>query len=503
MRERASALVGKGAAVLFWVAVWLVAAACVDNAILLAGPGETLAALASRLVDASFWGAVARTGSLVVGVVLASAVAGAVLGMAAARFAAVETLLAPAMQVVKSAPVACVVVILLVALGSRGAVAAIVVFVALPPFYVAALEAAAARPRDFEAVLRLLGLARPRVFAAATWPACLPLFTAAAKTSVALAWRAGVTAELLGIPLGSIGAGVYASKLTLDTAGLLAWTIAVMALAWLSEKAAVALLGLTGRSPRLALPRSLRRREAAQSGVSRGNASAAGFRSCKAAECRADGSGCSAASEGSAGPVSASSAPGPSLAPVLAVSSLRKAYGGQVVLDGVSLSLAAGERVCLMAPTGAGKTTLLRILLGIDQPDAGTVARPARCGCMLQETCLVESMTALENVLLAVSPQISAPVVRAQLDALLPSGCVDKPARELSGGTRRLTEIARAVFSDAPLLVLDEPFAGLDERTHERACAFIADNLGGRALVVATHDARDAELLQAAVIALD
>lgn len=193
----------------------------------------------------------------------------------------------------------------------------------------------------------------------------------------------------------------------------------------------------------------------------------------------------------------------------LRVENLCKSYNGVPVLQNVSFTAGNGV-TCVMAPSGAGKTTLLRILLGIDAPDAGTVEHPARCGCVLQQACLVEDLTAIENVLLTCAPWRGGTggllshgaALRAELETLLPPGCADKPARELSGGTRRLVEVARAVFADADVLVLDEPFAGLDEQTRRRACAFITRNLGGRALLVATHDPRDARLLQAAVITL-
>lgn len=444
-------------ALAFWVAVWLAAASVVDNSILLAGPGETLAALASRLVDPSFWAAVAHSGATIVGTCVASAAIGCVLGLLAARFTLVERLAAPVVQVMKSAPVACVVVILLVAVGSRGAIVAIVAFVALPPFYVAALEADESRPRDDERVLGMLGLSRMRVFLAVTWPACLPFFKAAAKTAVALSWRAGVTGELLGIPLGSIGEAVYVSKLTLDTAGLLAWTIVIMACGWICERVAVGLLGLTARSPRLALRMRKPRQER-----------------CADALLQLDG--------------------------------VTKAFADRRVLDAVDLTLSPGDRVCLMAPTGAGKTTLLRIALGLEEADAGTVERGGRCAPVLQQAVLVESLSAWENVALTAA-EYGAESARAELAELLPPDTIDKPARELSGGTRRLTEIARAVYAPGEVLVLDEPFAGLDDAARARACAFIMRHLresgsNARSLVVATHNREDAALLDAQVVKL-
>ena len=459
MRHVACAIAQRGAAILLWVAVWLVAAACVDNSLLVAGPVDTLAALACELVDPAFWVTVATSGARIVASALLAAVVGVVAGFASARFVLVACVLDPAVQVMKSAPVACVSVILLVVLGSSGAVVVVVSFVALPSFYAAAIEAASAKRRDTARVLTLAGLGRVGVFLTCTWPACLPFFQAAAKTAVGMAWRAGVTAELLGVPLGSIGAAVYVSKLTLDVAGLLAWTLVVMVCALVCEKAVSALLAATRKTPRLAISLAARARKARLRGAASGSD--------------------------------------------VAACGVRKAFGEQHVLEGVSLRVSAGERVCLMAPTGAGKSTLLRIVLGFERPDSGEVACPELCGVVMQGACLVEELTAYENVALVAAPSWNEPALRDRLAKLLPEGCVDKPARELSGGTRRLVEIARALMSPGEAVVLDEPFAGLDDATRQRACAFVAGNLNGRALLAATHNSHDAELLQAQVLTLE
>lgn len=445
------------AAVLFWVAVWLVAACTVDNDLLLASPVDVAASLAANFASALFWATVAASGARIAATSVACAALGTVLGLMAVRFRLVDRLCAPLVLVMKSAPVACVAVILLVMLGPAGAVVVVVAFVSLPPFFVAATEAARARPRDAERVLALMGVTPARVFLACTWPACVPFFKAAAKTAVATSWRAGVTAELLGVPLGSIGSAVYVSKLMLDAAGLLAWTIVVMACGWACEKLAVALVGLTEKSRRLAL---------------RGKKGGEGEKPAAPASRRA--------------PIS--------------LSDIDKSYGESAVLDGVSLHVSPGQRVCLMAPTGSGKTTLLRMALGLEHPDAGSVERPSRVGVVLQAPTLVENLTAWENVLVVAGAPSNA--ARAQLEALLPPGCADKPACDLSGGTRRLTEVARAVFSPGEAVVLDEPFAGLDEQTRLRACAFVLDHLNGRALVVATHESQDACALDARTVAL-
>ena len=442
---------------LVWVALWAAAAAVVGNSLLLAGPAETLGALAEAVATGDFWQAVGRTSARILATMAASALAGTALGLAAARFGLLRTFLAPPLQVMKSAPVGCVVVVVLVMSGSAGALAVIVAFVALPPFYVAALDGCASRPLLAEQVLRRAGAGRMRVFLSCTWPAMLPFFCAAAKTAVGLSWKAGITAELLCVPLGSVGAAVYASKLTLDMPSLLMWTVVVMALAWASEKALLWLLGLTKSSPRWAVRLARWRPAAAKAEVPA----------------------------------------------ALEVDRVRFSYGDALVLSDVRLGVEPGEQLCLMAPTGAGKSTLVSLLAGAAVPQGGTVSAPALLGIVAQRDTLVESLSALENVQLVCGGSVPSERLVSELSDLLPAGALHRPACELSGGTRRLVQIARALYGPGCALVMDEPFAGLDDRANERACAFILSHQDGRALLVTTHHAADAERLGAAVATLD
>lgn len=450
--------VAHGLGVLFWVAVWFAVAAFVGNDLLLAGPVDAFAALLRSLGEPSFWKATANTTARILAAGTLSSLAGIALGALAYRFRLVKEAMFAPLQVMKSAPVACVIVIVLVAWGSAGALVTIVAFVAFPPFYVNMMQALEARPRQAETVLRLAGVSKTRVFAACIWPAALPFFVAASKTAVALSWRAGITAELLCLPMDSLGSAVYASKLTLDSRSLLALTIVVMVLSWACEKAVVAMLQLTGRTARLAV---------------RG-------------------------SKGAASSVSPEAAGSDSAAIVM--EEVRKGYDGNEVLEGFTLCVRPGERVCLMAPTGSGKSTAIAVMLGDAAADSGSVRAPERFGAMLQTASLVDGLTACENVLLAAGSSVTEQQAREALRELLPQDACDRKPGELSGGMKRLTEIVRAMLSDGQAIVLDEPFAGLDEKSHLKACSFILKNLHERPLVVATHDRSDVDLLKAQMV---
>lgn len=165
-----------------------------------------------------------------------------------------------------------------------------------------------------------------------------------------------------------------------------------------------------------------------------------------------------------------------------------KAYGANEVL----------RRVTFMLP-GSGKTTLFRVLLGLEHADSGEIRgiSPGRISMMLQEDRLCETLTPVENVALVLPAETRRADVAALLAEILPTDCLGQPAMELSGGMRRRVSLARAVAFPSDLIVLDEPFTGLDQATKEKVIAFVLRHRAGRTLLVATHGEDDARLLGA------
>lgn len=164
----------------------------------------------------------------------------------------------------------------------------------------------------------------------------------------------------------------------------------------------------------------------------------------------------------------------------------------------------------LTAPSGAGKTTLLKILTGLEQGDRGEIAgMPDRIGMVFQEDRLCEEYDAVCNILLGMKTgggkgrkKQLADYVRAQASVILPADCLTKPVRQLSGGMRRRVALLRALLSGADVLILDEPFTGLDEENRMRSAQYLMENLQGRTLLMSTHREEDAQLLQATRVTL-
>ena len=183
----------------------------------------------------------------------------------------------------------------------------------------------------------------------------------------------------------------------------------------------------------------------------------------------------------------------------VAVRDLTMRYGEQVVLSHFSHRFPAGRAHCVMGPSGCGKTTLLRLIAGLENPESGEIVRTERLSFLFQEDRLIPHLSARKNVELVLSGRDADARAAQALEALGLADSMDKPVRELSGGMARRVAIARAVLYEAELLLLDEPFRGLDEQTRVRTAAWLTAQTAGRTLIAVTHDRQDVGLLNADV----
>ncbi|HWS58357.1 MAG TPA: ATP-binding cassette domain-containing protein [Actinotalea sp.] len=184
---------------------------------------------------------------------------------------------------------------------------------------------------------------------------------------------------------------------------------------------------------------------------------------------------------------------------------MTRRFGDQVVLDRLDLELAEAEVTALTGPNGAGKTTLARLLLGLTVPDGGEIhgLEGRRRAAVFQEDRLCEQLTAVGNVRLVLDRTSPTSAVVAELARVgLDADSLDKPVRELSGGQRRRVAIARALMADADLVVLDEPFKGLDPTTKGVVMSYVRERCAHRTTLLITHDPAEAEWFGARVIEL-
>ena len=184
----------------------------------------------------------------------------------------------------------------------------------------------------------------------------------------------------------------------------------------------------------------------------------------------------------------------------VAVKNLSKSFDGKAVLRGLSFELPDRGVVAVEGRSGSGKTTLLNILMGLLSPDGGTIGGLAgrRFTAVFQENRLLEGWSAMKNIRLACPRAVTEAEIRAHLAEVGLAGEEKTPVRALSGGMKRRVALVRAVLSPGDILVLDEPFKGLDGATRDAAIRYIKRHAAERLILLVTHDRAEAEAMGAA-----
>ena len=445
--------------VLFWLALWQVGSMLLDQKLLLVSPLETAARFFELVPSAEFWRSV---GFSAVRVMLGFALglsSGVLLAALAGKVRFVK-LLSPLVSAVKAVPVASMTLLALVWVSSRNLSVLVSFLIALPIVYSNMLEGIENLDPKLKEMAELFRIPAGKRFAGIYLSQLLPYFRSASRLAIGLSWKSGAAAEIIGIPTGSIGEKLYEAKIYLETADMFAWTITVVLLSWLSEKL---FLLLVNEAAKLVSGGGLfRLRERV--------------------------------------------VPGRKCAPAgISVRGLGKSYGENSVLGGFSYEFPAGEITAVMGASGCGKTTLISLLTGLLKPDIGSVELTpgdTAFSAVFQEDRLCENLTVTANIRLVCGNHRSSSEIAQTLDALGLSGWGDKPVRELSGGMKRRAALARALLADYGVIVLDEPFKGLDEGTKAQVVEHCREMLAGKTVILVTHDSEECQLLADNVVML-
>jgi iron(III) transport system ATP-binding protein len=203
------------------------------------------------------------------------------------------------------------------------------------------------------------------------------------------------------------------------------------------------------------------------------------------------------------------------LTEVLTLSDVRRLYHGKAAVDGVSLSLQPGRIACLLGPSGCGKSTLLRLIAGLEPVDVGRIesaqgllsapgahVAPERrdIGFVFQDYALFPHLTVEANVAFGLRKMPAAERRRLAHEALAHVGLDHRAGsypQALSGGEQQRVALARAMVRKPALLLLDEPFSGLDGRlkSEVRDATLAALREAGAAALIVTHDAEEAMMM--------
>jgi NitT/TauT family transport system ATP-binding protein len=181
---------------------------------------------------------------------------------------------------------------------------------------------------------------------------------------------------------------------------------------------------------------------------------------------------------------------------------LCKTFGKTEVLWNFNGNFKEKSITCIMGSSGCGKTTLLNILMGLIKADSGRIKgiEDKKISSVFQEDRLCEKFSSVDNIKLVCNKEIDINIIRENLKLVGIEDGINKPVSELSGGMKRRVAIVRAILSNADLIIMDEPFKGLDYGTKKIVIEYVMNNTKGKTLIIATHYIDEVELLKATLI---
>ena len=436
------------------ILIWQAAAMALDRGLLLASPLQVAERLFTLWREPDFLRVIVFSFIRIVGGFVLALTVGTLLAVISGLVPVIETLISPYLAVIKSVPVASFIVISLIWFSSGNLSVFISFLIVLPVIYLnvlAGIHSVDPGMREMADIFRLGPVKRLRYI---WYPAVKPYLVSACSTALGFSWKSGIAAELIGIPSGSVGEKVYEAKVYLNTADLFAWTVVIIAASIVFEKLFMLLLkavsGLIMKVPRAA------EREMNVTGK--------------------------------AGTVS--------------LKGISVSFGEKKVLSELSMDFEAGSTTALMGRSGCGKTTLLNVIMGFVIPDKGSLNVRGRMAAVFQEDRLCDGLSAIDNVRLAAGPGrgITDRAMNALLDELGLENDKNTVVSELSGGMKRRVSIARTLAADADIVLMDEPFKGLDETTLQSAAVTVKRMTGEKTVIMVTHDIKEAGLMGAEVI---
>lgn len=185
--------------------------------------------------------------------------------------------------------------------------------------------------------------------------------------------------------------------------------------------------------------------------------------------------------------------------------SISKQFNHKSVLNQLTITFTEVHMNCLMGASGSGKTTVMNLVTGLLKPDSGEILglQGKRISMVFQEDRLIEHWNAVKNIGLVCSKDITEERVVNELAKLGLSDDLEKPVREFSGGMKRRVAIIRALLAKSDIVLLDEPFRGMDLLLKRKVIEYIKQNTSGKTVIVITHEGEDVDLLEGRLITLE
>ncbi len=506
-KSRTGAWIKGAGAVVFWILVWQLVVVILDKKsgmsmggnLLVASPWETVQTLFTLLQTATFWKAVGYSFvKIASGFFLALGV-GTICAVLASAFGAVRVLLNPVLRLIKAVPVASFIILALFWLSSSKNLSVLISFLmVLPVIYTNVLQGIESTDQELLEMASVFRISFGKRIRYIYIPAVLPYFVSACSVGLGFCFKSGIAAEIIGLPTNSIGERLYEAKLYLLTEELFAWTAVIVLVSVIFEKTVMLLVkalarGLAGRQKESEAEEKENLTENTETmGESVNEPEKGEFPEERSEMLTAGVPEANHALTGSTENLQADSA-----SEGYGLRKVTKRFEDKIVLEEFSVHIAPGETVALMGASGCGKSTAGKLLLGLLQPEEGDINAPKRKGAVFQENRLCKPFDAVTNVVMVTGNRNEAERALAEVGL---AGLGKKPVAELSGGMKRRVAIVRALLSESDLLVLDEPFTGLDAANKRQVTAYMKEKLQGRSVLLITHSEAEAAELADRVI---
>lgn len=183
---------------------------------------------------------------------------------------------------------------------------------------------------------------------------------------------------------------------------------------------------------------------------------------------------------------------------------ITKYYNEIPVLNRLNIEFLENETTCIMGPSGSGKTTLLHIIMGLVKPDDGKVEglQGKKITAVFQENRLCEEIDAIKNVKIVCDKSIKDSDIKQEFVKVGLTDYENKPIAQLSGGMQRRVTLVRALLAKSDVIVMDEPFIGLDEELKEQVIHFVKEKVSGKTLIFVTHVKEEAAAFSAKIVTI-
>lgn len=435
--------------ILFWIFMWQILASFVNQEILLVSPISVLIQLFDMIQIKETWSIIIHSTMGIMLGFFGAFFLGFFLAYLSYRSKIIKIWIAPILFGIKSIPVASFTILLFLFLSSKWLPITIVFFMVLPIVYGNILQGFFDLDTQLLEVVKVFHITKIKQWRYLYSSELLPYVKTSCFLGVGFAWKSGVAAEVIGMCRGTIGQALYESKIYFDTTLLFAWTIIILLVSFAWEKI---IKQLIKQIEFLLLSPSLSVKDN-ENKISNRN----------------------------------------EILHEIKIENITKKYKNQVVLDRYNEKIILPSITAIEGKSGVGKTTLLRCILGLENVNSGRIigTNNIRFSVVFQENCLCENLSVLLNIQFVSNQTIDD--IKEELKKVGLIGIENKKVKELSGGMKRRIAIVRALQVPFDVLILDEPFQGLDESLKEQVIGYIKEKIQNKTVLIVSHNKEELE----------